>query len=165
MKRFLLAASLFALGAGGARAEDEGEVSYAYYLISCGSYIQHRLHGAPSDNNNTADTFYVAGWLSAYNRLSTDGGIPEDTTLENVMLWLEQYCRTNPLSNLETGLFKLGDDLNPSHKDTQAQKSSVPAPTTAPARSPALTPSPAPAPTPAPASPWHTPMPLKPLTF
>lgn len=174
MKRLLLAASLFALCANSAIAE-EGEITYAYYLISCGSYIQHRFHGMPGDSNNTADTFYVAGWLSAYNRLTPEGGISEDTTLENVMLWLEQYCKANPLSNLETGLFRLGDELNPKHKAAPAQKTSAPAPapTPATAATPALTQAPvsAPAPktTPAPASaqdlPWHTPVPPKPLNY
>ena len=73
------------------------EVPYAFYLISCGKYIEHRGSGNPNDNYNAADMYYAAGWLSAYNRMRPDGGIPEDTTLDNVMLWLEQYCRAQSL--------------------------------------------------------------------
>jgi hypothetical protein len=128
-------------------AEEEGEISYAYYLISCGKYIQHRQSGTPTDNNNTADTFYVAGWLSAYNRLSSGGGVPEDTTLDNVMLWLEGYCRENPLGNLEAGLFKLGEEVKHKDKDTATQKPPVPS-----AKAPVPVPSPTSTSAPAPAS-------------
>jgi len=123
-----------ALPTAPARAKPkEGEITYSYYLISCGSYVGHRQTGVES-NYTTADTFYVAGWLSAYNRLKPDADIPDDTTLDDIMLWLEQYCRKNPLSNVEEGLFVLADEVKPRHEDTPA----TPPPSTPPAQQPLL---------------------------
>jgi hypothetical protein len=132
------AAALLALAAAGAQAQKEkqGEISYSYYLISCGNYIQHRQGPFRTDMDNTADTFYIAGWLSAYNRLEPEEAIPDDTTLDDVMLWLEQYCRENPLSNLEAGLFKLGDEIKPRH-DAATEKPVATAPVPGPKQAPA----------------------------
>lgn len=93
--------------------KDTKDTSYSYYLISCGTYIHHHESGTPSDIHNTADTFYVAGWISAYNRLENGSAIPEDTTLDDVMLWLEEYCTDHPLSNLEAGLYALSEEVKP----------------------------------------------------
>ena len=134
-------------------AAGKGGVSYSYYLISCGSYMQHRERGMPTDANNTADTFYVAGWLSAYNRVRANNAIPEDTTLDDVMLWLEDYCTDHPLSNLETGLFALSEEVKP--------RKPTPPPTPKPQVQPYK-----PAPVPAPAPAFHAPVEgLKPLSY
>ncbi len=158
-----LACLLSAFSAHSAPEQQDGEVSYSYYLISCGNYVEHHQNGASSDNNNTADTFYVAGWLSAYNRLKATSGIPEDATLDDVMLWLEQYCEKNPLSNLETGLFALGEETS------QKRNTPIPQEAPGPTAAPASATSPAPVPPPvSPATPlaprMHAPVPgLKPL--
>jgi hypothetical protein len=97
-------------------ADTKDEVAYSYYLIPCFSYQQHRLRSTEVNYNNTADSFYIAGWLSAYNRLKPEEGVPEDTTLDDIMLWLEQYCHDNPSGNLEAGLFKFTDEIKPRHE-------------------------------------------------
>jgi len=55
------------------------------------------------------------------------------------MLWLEKYCRDNPLSNLEMGMYKLASELRAAAK----------AATPAAVRVQPATPKPVPAPPPA----------------
>jgi hypothetical protein len=129
----LLVGLMFAAAPLMASAEEDKSTPYSYYLISCGTFIHHRESGTPTDIHNTADIFYVAGWISAYNRLSASSAIPEDTTLDDVMLWLEEYCTDHPLSNVETGLFALSEEVKPRSGGAAApDKPQAPASTPAP---------------------------------
>jgi hypothetical protein len=98
-----------------ALADTVGQTSepYSFYMISCGNYIEHRTSDKNIEND-TADTFYVAGWISAYNRVTPNArNISQDTDLDSILLWLEKYCRDNPLSNLESGLYRLSIEQHP----------------------------------------------------
>lgn len=105
------------------RAENgDVEISYSYYLISCDGFQQHRDEDAAPGVNSAADSFYAAGWISAYNRLRPGTPIPEDTTLDDVMLWLDGYCMRHPEGNLEAGLFELAEEAKPRSASMRASE-------------------------------------------
>jgi len=104
----LLTASLYFPSA---HADDEGKARL-FNDLSCGKYIEHRSE-PKGTGNNAADAFYIAGWLAAYNYYTPNTcDILADRDLESGILWLDQYCRNNPLSTLQVGLIRLARSLH-----------------------------------------------------
>jgi hypothetical protein len=101
MKRIVLAiALLVSLPVWGS-----GKDSYYVTLgaTSCGSYIEQRKDQKSSAYNDTA--MWVSGYLIAYNYVEPDSNNSlGDTDLNGVMLWLENWCRANPLKSVADGM-------------------------------------------------------------
>jgi hypothetical protein len=134
---FLAVAGACTAADSGAAADTDNGEPYFFYMISCSSYIEHRTSQRNAETQ-TADMYYITGWLSAYNRFhSGDNDITQDTDVGGVMLWLEDYCRENPLSNVEAGLVQLTADL---HAKNAARPTATPLPARAASGVPASLP-------------------------
>jgi hypothetical protein len=101
MKRSVLAiALLVALPAWGS---DKDSYYVTQGATSCSSYVEQRKDQKSSAYNDTA--MWVSGYLIAYNYLASDAAsVLGNTDLNGVMLWLENWCRANPLKNVADGM-------------------------------------------------------------
>ncbi len=65
---------------------------------------------------------WVAGFLTAYNR-QTPGtyDILGNADLASAMLWLENYCKAHPLSDLAGGMNVLTDEFYPRRHKTKEE--------------------------------------------
>lgn len=108
-------------------ASAEETVTYNYYLISCGKFTQHR--DTSDTENATSDSYYVAGWISAYNKLSPESrAIDTETDLSSILLWLDGYCRDHPLSNVSEALSHLPAELRAAGNSSATAPSQQPPP-------------------------------------
>lgn len=106
--RALLAAPLVAAIACPAAAQNYGMI-YGVTPITCGIYISSY---GPGTSNRVGLTSWLAGFVSAYNSYSTNNNLLAGSDIESAMLWIENYCRQNPLSNFLEGTFALVDLLD-----------------------------------------------------
>ena len=79
--------------------------------LSCGDYIKDkRAGGCPF----VAYRAWVGGYATACNMRTPDtANILGSTDVESVMLWLENYCRANPLNGIADGMGVLTIELYP----------------------------------------------------
>jgi hypothetical protein len=102
---------LFCCSVGFSVYAAEEKPAYAFYLVTCGNYIEHRTQ--KNEIHRAEDMYYVAGWLSAYNHFAiAAGNVAENTDIDGVLNWMEKYCRNNPLGNMESGLYQMTQELN-----------------------------------------------------
>lgn len=74
---------------------------------SCGTWVKDRE--AKSVNEMTAE-FWLVGYLSGLAMLSNKDFLANtDTT--SIYLWMDNYCKTNPLETIIDAGFKLGIEL------------------------------------------------------
>jgi hypothetical protein len=98
----------FLSGSGGAVAYDkQSGLAHLFNHTTCRQYAEDRRlpEGVGA---NGSDKLYIAGFLTAANVYVE--GVNIDSTegvLDNVMLWLNTYCRTNASSTLQGGLIEL----------------------------------------------------------
>jgi len=84
---------------------------------SCGQWVNFRNGGGWE---HAAVIGWIAGYIAAYNRQTPDVyNITGSTDFDNVLLWMDKYCRENPLSNLATGMDDLTNELWPNRKRTK----------------------------------------------
>lgn len=88
---------------------------YGEGITSCGSYVE-------SKNNETQRYIYLAwlnGYLSAYNQYQSSKlkkfngshDVKRGLDPQALMLWLENYCRENPLDTFIRAVIMLRDEL------------------------------------------------------
>jgi hypothetical protein len=86
--------------------------SGAYAIIgsgtkSCGTFIE--------DKKSPADSIYrawVAGYITALNmHIEGINNLMGSTDMNGLIVWLENYCMQNPLSNFETAVQALAAKL------------------------------------------------------
>jgi hypothetical protein len=67
--------------------------------LSCGTWLQERRAGGwPTLNTQT----WVLGFMSAYNfYASEDGNVSSGTDVAGLMAWIDQYCSSHPLDNVD----------------------------------------------------------------
>jgi hypothetical protein len=106
----MIAAVMIALlaGSGGAVAYDkQSGLVHLFNHTTCRQYAEDRR--LPEGvGRNGFDKLYIAGFLTAANVYVE--GVNIDSTegmLDNVMLWLDTYCRTNASSTMQGGLIEL----------------------------------------------------------
>ncbi len=113
MKRtiFILAMSLF-LPATVNAADIDGK--YATILIketlgSCGQYVTARDEGRRGNyGEENIHIYWIRGYLTAYNRLRPDTwDIIGQTDMLGILLWLENYCKRNPLADFADDAMQL----------------------------------------------------------
>lgn len=78
---------------------------------SCGDWIQNRTGGGDAKLLlNTAQEFWLLGYLSGVaNGLGVDFMRTSDAA--SFYLWMDNYCRDNPLDNVADGAVKLAREL------------------------------------------------------
>jgi hypothetical protein len=96
MRQFLIATIALPLQAG-LSCLAETYTAYGVGNTSCGAYVEARSNA----NDQGIDYgMWLTGYLTVINqyRLSDDGmpSILEGTDVQGALLWLENYCRTNP---------------------------------------------------------------------
>jgi len=97
---------------------DDAEGAYSVQApISCGNWVEHSKE---DDWTNTANHYWVVGYITAYNRLTPDVyNIMGDTDAPSVYLWMDKYCQENPLNLLADGMVHLIVELWPNRKRTK----------------------------------------------
>ena len=74
---------------------------------SCGQWVQdRRADGKPEDSSR----FWLMGYMSGLAR-GTDKDILKDTDSASIILWMENYCRANPLKSVADGADVLFNEL------------------------------------------------------
>jgi hypothetical protein len=106
MKRtiFVLAMSLFSPATATVNAADIND-KYSYALPegkigSCGQYVAARDEARRTSDNRIVNVhiYWIFGYETAYNLLAPDTySISGDTDILAMLLWLENYCKENPL--------------------------------------------------------------------
>lgn len=83
---------------------------------SCGAFIA----GLQKDSiGKTADSAWMAGFITGYNFGTPDTyDILGNTDFLSARLWMENYCKQNPLSNLSEGMDRLTVELYPRRHKT-----------------------------------------------
>ncbi len=115
MKRtiFVLAMSLF-LPATINAADIDGNyaiVSVEGVIESCGLYVAARDEGRRGGNvKERYHISWIAGYLTAYNLKTPD---TYDIGGQTILLWLENYCKRNPLAGLAKAVELLTVELHP----------------------------------------------------
>ena len=85
--------------------------------VSCGRWVKDRKENRWLE---TANMFWVVGYITAYNREKPDvWQILGSTDVESVYLWMDKYCQENPLSDLADGMNVLTNELWPNRKRTK----------------------------------------------
>ena len=118
MKRTIFVLAMFFLPASVNAADIDGNyrasVSEAK-IRSCGQYVTARdemRRGAHRKINTHID--WIFGYLTAYNRQTPDTwDIQGQIDLLGMLLWLENYCKQNPLVNFTRAMESLMDELHP----------------------------------------------------
>jgi hypothetical protein len=93
-----------------------------FNMTTCGQYAEDRK--LPKGvGMNGSDMLYVAGFLSAANVYVEGINVAStDAMLDNAMLWLDHYCRTNAFSTMQEGLMQLVRELSAKSKARQGRR-------------------------------------------
>ena len=115
---FAVLLSVTSAWSGAAVAEVNGTYT-ALGTRGCGVYVKNRqadpnTHGYLVDN--LAITGWIAGWITSVNYLTTGKVHFFDTDTESIFLYIDKYCRGNPLNNVHQALRELFRELNPGYK-------------------------------------------------
>jgi len=103
---------------GAAFAEVNGNFT-ALGPKSCGVYVKNRQADPNTHDTavvNLAITGWIAGWITSVNYLTPGKVHFFDTDQESIFLYIDKYCRDNPLKNMHQALIALFYDLNPGYK-------------------------------------------------
>lgn len=77
--------------------------------VTCGQYAEDRASG------KTALTFqfatYTQGYLSAFNDFATTRTLNDIPKFETIFLFIDRYCKDNPLNKVQTGIDSLIAEL------------------------------------------------------
>ena len=102
--------SLLVFSAPGYSADENG-LANAIGISSCGEWVKERTADSVL---SWQDKTWIAGYLTAYNRQTPDTwDIQGNTDIESIFLWLDKYCRENPLENLGGAMADLTEELYP----------------------------------------------------
>jgi hypothetical protein len=78
--------------------------------MTCGSWIKER-----ETNNHYVKLSWIQGFLSAYNQYSYTGNNPNgifgSTDANSLTVWMDNYCRNNPLEEVYSGTLILIEEL------------------------------------------------------
>lgn len=108
MKRYVFVLLLILISVS-ARAAGTDGTSAMIGSISCGRYVENRKNQVWGQNE-----YWVAGYITAYNLWTPDTwDILGTSDLDSAMLWLETYCKANPLESLGMGMHYLINELRP----------------------------------------------------
>ncbi len=98
------------------------DIDGAYYIISatgemgsCGQYVATRDEARRGDHREeNIHITWIFGYLTAFNRLAPDTfDIMGQTDKSAMLLWLENYCKKNPLEEFAGAMDPLTIELHP----------------------------------------------------
>ncbi len=83
--------------------------------ISCGRFLET----LKTDHGKVIHQAYLMGYITAYNLVKPNTyNILGRADVDSAMLWLENWCKANPLKPLNQGLDSLTDELYPTRHKT-----------------------------------------------
>lgn len=83
--------------------------------VSCGKWILAREDRGGNRSTYSFAEMYAIGFLTSYNIFTKDMyNILEGSDLDSASLFVDNYCKQNPLSSVASGLKMLVDELRPS---------------------------------------------------
>lgn len=107
MRWHVIAIACLSLSALSAAAQDKDVPIYALY--SCGDLVASKDTAA----TKIAAGNYARGYFSAFNIfLPKRKPIATTVTDSTVMLYLEKFCRDNPLDAASSGVMRMANDLS-----------------------------------------------------
>lgn len=79
-----------------------------YELMSCGRFIEGKDHPAVQQSVSS----FARGYMSGANMMRKDGKeVRGELPNSTILLYLEKYCRENPLSSASDGVINLSIEL------------------------------------------------------
>jgi hypothetical protein len=117
MKRNLLVLLMLVSASGWARDKDGG--MWVQGDTSCGQYIEARAARATPKYDEALvigimTPAWLAGFLTAYNMLTPDTyNILGSSDMQSALVWLDNFCKANPLERISTGAATLVNELYP----------------------------------------------------
>jgi hypothetical protein len=124
LARILAAIAVCSGAASSLNAADSLDGSYQPVLLdaekSCGNLVTAQDEARRGDSHHqTLLIAWLAGYFTAYNGLQRDTyDIRGGTDMPSVMLWLENYCKSNPLDDLSVAANALIVKLHPNRLRT-----------------------------------------------
>ena len=107
-----LAAAVTALGLPSAGWSKDSQGNYAEHGVTCGKFVEARR-----SHTDFVDKWWLAGYLTAMNYEMPDTySLVGSDDLSGSMLWLENWCIKNPLSDLTDGAQALVRELYPNRQ-------------------------------------------------
>ena len=104
--RIILGVLIIALSLQAQAADPEG--NYAIWgkgQKSCFRYIKDRSAG-----EDEAYKYFIMGYLTAFNAITPETySISGSMTLDEIMTWLDDYCKPNQMSGIERSLIEFID--------------------------------------------------------
>ena len=88
-------------------AEEGGATIYGAGAVSCGQWQKDLAIRVQAEA-------WIDGFLSGYNLASTGPDFLADTPNDNgasFSIWIDNYCRSNPIDRLTTAVFALKNEL------------------------------------------------------
>jgi hypothetical protein len=91
-------------------------IAIGFGSTSCDKYIEARTSTTGVDySKHLGYVAWVAGYITAVNRRTPDVyDVLEKTDMDGALLWIENWCRTNPLELFATAVGTLTNELLPS---------------------------------------------------
>ena len=123
MKR-ILPVLLMLASASGWTSDRNGEM-WIQGDTTCGQYTDARAGRATPKYDEAlviriAAPHWLAGFLTAYNMLTPDTyNILGNSDLQSALIWLDNFCKANPLENISAGAAALVTELYPKRHRTR----------------------------------------------
>jgi hypothetical protein len=103
MKFILLLLLLLSTSVSRAVDLGSGHTLMGFGNNSCGTWTDERRRNVSAGAHS-----WVLGFLTAYNLYEHDAGnVSKGTDAKGLFAWIDNYCRDNPLENLETATVRL----------------------------------------------------------
>jgi len=97
-------------------ATDKDKKFWVQGPVSCGEWISARKEDRIMV---AAFEFWIIGYITAFNAQKPDVyNIMGSTDTRSVYLWMDKYCRENPISYVHSGMQVLTVELWPNRKRT-----------------------------------------------
>lgn len=109
--RIAVIVSLLVFSVPGYSVDANGKAVAVGYT-SCGEWVMERRGESP--NMMKISKGWIGGYITAFNYQTQDVyDVRGDTDLESIYLWLDNYCRDNPLKSVPTAMDVLMSELWP----------------------------------------------------
>jgi hypothetical protein len=78
-----------------ARIAAEGQGVLGQGNVSCSSWLENHT-------SNDARAAWILGYITAFNQYASkpESDVSEGTTTEEMMVWIDNYCRNHPTDNV-----------------------------------------------------------------
>lgn len=115
--RFAVAVLMFC-AATNAWPDDKDGLSVVLGNMSCGQYVKSRTES----QGGIYAKGWIAGYLAGYNTSEPNTfNILGSTDFDSALLWVDGWCKANPLGQLGEAIWKLTKELYPKRHRTKRE--------------------------------------------